>query len=352
MPDGERVMVPAPTSAGLMLSYKCPAACAHCMYACSPQWSADWIAEPALAEILDQLARTIEASPLGPERVGVSDGLHFSGGEPFMSFELLARAVDLAASRSIPSLFVETNAIWCKNDDVTRDRLVDLRDRGMHGLMVSVNPFFLEYVPFERTERAVRIGYEVFGVNLMVYQVEYFRRFLGWGLKDVVPFSEYLERERPRNVLRNAEFFAMGRAVYALAGLLEELVPRRPAAAFVAEPCRPDFLRSWHNHVDNYGNYMPGFCAGITLGDARKLDEMISTGVSIDDKPVLGFLVRGDMSGLLQFAEAHGYQEPPAGYFSKCHLCVDIRGHLVGCGDFCELAPGEYYEQLASAAGA
>jgi hypothetical protein len=320
------------------------------MYACSPQWKADWIAEPALEEILDQLARTIEASPYGPDRVGVSDGLHFSGGEPFMSFDLLARAVELAAARGIPSLFTETNAIWCTSDEVTRDRLIELRDRGMHGLMVSVNPFFLEYVPFENTERAVRIGYEVFGVNLMVYQVEYFRRFLEWGLTGVVPFATYLEREGPRNVLRNAEFFVMGRAVYALADLLQELVPRRPAQAFVSEPCRPDFLRSWHNHVDNYGNYMPGFCAGISLGDARNLDEMISKGVSLADMPVLRLLVLGDMHGLLQFAEDHGYEETPAGYFSKCHLCVDIRGHLIGVGDFAELTPREYYEQLASAA--
>ena len=31
-----------------MLSYKCSAACKHCMYACSPQWEADWISEADL----------------------------------------------------------------------------------------------------------------------------------------------------------------------------------------------------------------------------------------------------------------------------------------------------------------
>ena len=37
------VAIPAPISGGLMLSYKCTAACQHCMYACSPKWDADWI---------------------------------------------------------------------------------------------------------------------------------------------------------------------------------------------------------------------------------------------------------------------------------------------------------------------
>ena len=42
----------------------------------------------------------------------------------------------------------------------------------------------------------------------------------------------------------------------------------------------------------------------------------------------------------------HGYQERPEGYVSPCHLCLDIRRHLVE-RDFEELNPREFYRQLA-----
>ena len=43
-----RVPIPRPISGGIMLSYKCTAACQHCMYACSPRWDADWISHADL----------------------------------------------------------------------------------------------------------------------------------------------------------------------------------------------------------------------------------------------------------------------------------------------------------------
>ena len=44
--------VPGPISGGLILSYKCSAECLHCMYTCSPRWSADWISRKDLEGIL------------------------------------------------------------------------------------------------------------------------------------------------------------------------------------------------------------------------------------------------------------------------------------------------------------
>nr|MDO8079362.1 radical SAM protein [Candidatus Freyarchaeota archaeon] len=133
------------------------------MYACSPAWSADWISEGDLERVLTQLSPVILPSPLGPDRVGINYGLHFTGGEPFLNFDLLVKAVGMAHGLGIPSLFVETNSFWCANDWGTRDKFARLRDSGLDGLLISVNPFILEQVPFERTERAVRIGREVFG---------------------------------------------------------------------------------------------------------------------------------------------------------------------------------------------
>ncbi|GAH50113.1 unnamed protein product [marine sediment metagenome] len=47
-----------------------------------------------------------------------------------------------------------------------------------------------------------------------------------------------------------------------------------------------------------------------------------------------------------QFAKDFGYQESPEGYLSKCHLCLDLRKHLVSKKEFEELTPKEFYLHL------
>jgi hypothetical protein len=133
--------IPNPISGGLMLSYKCPAECRHCMYACSPQWSGDWITFTQLENFLPQLAKVIQPSPYGRQYMSLNHGLHFSGGKPFMNFKLLLKAVEIAETLKIPSTFVETNCYWCKSDELTGQRLRVLREKGLKGIMISVNPF-------------------------------------------------------------------------------------------------------------------------------------------------------------------------------------------------------------------
>lgn len=340
--------IPIPSSAGLILSYKCPAECRHCMYACSPKWDGYWMGEDRLYQILTLLSGKIKPAPWGPETLGLSHGLHITGGEPFLNYELLSKAVRLAGEMNIPSLFAETNCFWCSDDDVTREKMLELKSNGMHGIMVSVNPFFLEYVPFERTERAVRIGHEIFGRNLMVYQVEYYRRFAEWGLAGRVALDEYLEMENKETLARNVEFFVMGRAPFHLAELLKAYVDTRPAEFFFRVPCSPSFIRDWHNHFDNYGNFIPGFCGGISLGDWSQLDSMIDDGIDMTELPVLSMLANNDFKGLYRLARDHGFEQARDGYLSKCHLCMDMRRSLYDTGGYSELAPAGFYEHLTA----
>ncbi len=101
--------------------------------------------------------------------MSLNHGLHFTGGEPFLNYPLLLKAVEMAEELGIPSTFVETNCFWCKNDDVTREKLTGLKKAGLKGILISVNPFYAEYVPFERTDRCIQVSQEVFGTNVMVY---------------------------------------------------------------------------------------------------------------------------------------------------------------------------------------
>lgn len=347
---GEKVMryeIPIPISGGLILSYRCTAKCMHCMYGCSPEWKGDWMSTDDMETILSGLAGKIAPSPFGPDTISLSHGLHFTGGEPFLNYPLLCTAVEMAHAHGIPSLFVETNGYWCVDDERTREKLHALKDRGLHGMLVSVNPFYLEYVPFERTERAVRIGYEVFGRNTAVYQTEYFRLFKEYGFRDRVAFNSFLQREGSGQVWSQVEFFFMGRAPYSLGELFASRFPRYRAADLLSFPCAPPFLRNWHNHFDNYGNFIPGYCGGLSLGDCRELDRLLAEGIDDEKHPVLGFIAEGDFAGFYAFAYERGYRESEEGYFSKCHLCTDLRRHLLKNGGFAELEPAFFYEQLA-----
>jgi hypothetical protein len=338
--------VPKPISGGLILSYKCSAACRHCIYACSQKWAANWISPENLEKILKQLSGKILSSPHGPRTISLNYGLHFTGGEPFLNFELLYTAVEIADRFKIPSTFVETNCFWAIDDVATKEKLKLLKKKGLCGIMISVNPFYLEYVPFERTERAIRTSLDIFGDNVAVYQLEYYKRFKEWGVKERVLFEDYIKLEKKEDFLRNIEFLLMGRAPYKLKDTLQDYIPRYTIGHFFQEPCAPSFLRPLHNHFDNFGNYIPGFCGGISLGDCRELDRLLEEGIDTEQYPVLGYLMDGDLQGLFALAEEMGYRESRDGYFSKCHVCMDIRKFVVHRKDYKELRPREFYMYL------
>jgi len=312
------------------------------MYACSPDWNSDWISEHDLVTILKQLSGKINPSPYGSDKVSLNYGLHFTGGEPFLNFELLSKAMEIASELRIPSTFVETNCYWSTDEETAREKLALLKTKGLKGILISVNPFYLEYVPFDRTERAIRISQELFPGNVMVYQMEYYLQFRDLGIKKILPLEEYLKMVELNDLQRRVELFLTGRAAYQL----KDLYPKYKAIYFFDKPCQPPFLRSWHNHIDNYGNYLPGYCGGISLGDAHNLDLICKTGIDADSRPILNFLTASDFEGLFQFAtKDFAYEEKSEGYVSKCHLCLDIRKHLAKEG-FEDLAPREFYSHL------
>jgi len=330
--------IPEPYSAGVLLSYKCSGACKHCLYACSPRWRADWISEDDAELVLAQLAGKMRGKYPFPGQVGVNDGVHFTGGEPFLNVPLLLRLVEIAGRVGIPTTFVETNGFWATDDASARETLRALQDSGLDGILISANPFILEQVPFERTQRAARISHEVFGGNAIVYQQLFFEQFKRMGLRGTLPFDEYVDRGG--RALQYVELFANGRVPYKMAHLFEH----HPAAAYFQASCRRELIRDWHIHVDNYGNYMPGFCGGLSLGDARDLDAIIR-GIDLDRLPVIAALLEG-LGALYELGAAWGYRERAAGYISKCHLCLEVRRHLARHGDFAELRPAEMYERL------
>ncbi len=330
-----KLVVPVPISAGLLLSYKCTSRCRHCLYACSPKWEADWLSPHDAEAILSGLAASLRS---GHRSLGINEGLHFTGGEPFLNFDLLLEVTGIARRLGIRSTFVETNCYWCSDDDSTRDKLTRLKEAGLEGILISANPFVVEYVPFERIERAVRISTAVFPGSAMIYQRLFYDQFRQMGLKGTMRLEEY--QHRAGHGLQYAELLPGGRVSYSLGHLFRKY----PAERFFSASCRQELIRDWHIHIDNYGNYVPGYCAGLSLGDARDLGTLCQGGIDLEALPVLRALLNS-IGALYRLGQEHGYQQG-AGYVSKCHLCLDVRRHLVSSGEFNELQPAPFYQQL------
>ncbi|MEM2914527.1 MAG: hypothetical protein QXH91_03885, partial [Candidatus Bathyarchaeia archaeon] len=215
-------------------------------------------------------------------------------------------------------------------------------NEGLHGILISVNPFVLEQVPFERTMRAIKISEEIFDGNVIVYQDFFRHQFEEFNIKGTVSFMKYFQMAGPRS-LSYIELLPMGRTCYKLGFLYGKY----PAKMFFGESCKEELTRPWHVHIDNYGNYVSGYCGGISLGDAEDMNSLRC--INLEEKPILKALAT-DIKSLYDIGvKEFNYQENNEGYISKCHLCIDIRKHIVQkTGKFRELNPTEFYQQLSA----
>jgi hypothetical protein len=330
--------IPPFSSLGVILSYQCSNECRHCLYACSPAWN-DWMDTETLEAVLSGVAK---------HRLFLT-GIHFSGGEPFLRPDLLERAVSSAVRLGLPIDYAETNAFWCNDDAKTEEVLLRMQAAGLPAILVSASPFHSEFVPLERVERAVIAGRRIFGNEGVFLHTDFFYDQLrNADPKYTVAFEDYLEAVgMDQAALFISDQYGLipnGRAAVDLAPLFEQ----KPASAFFGSVCRAELTSPHHAHIDCYGNIITGLCAGITLGDARDLDSVFA-GIDLEARPLLRMLAEEGVEGLLRYAaDETGYREEPEGYIAKCHLCLDIRRHLIRSGHaFSELAPVEFYERLS-----
>lgn len=333
----KKLKIPPFTSGGLMLSYQCSSSCRHCIYASAPGWK-DWMTEQDIGHYLAQIKQ------LAPQQ----RGLHLAGGEPFLNFDLALRAVELCIEYGVPLQYVETNAFWCEDDDLTGYQFTMLRESGLPAILISVSPFHNEFIPFERTHRAINIAREIYGpYNVLIYTGYFFEQLQDYNPQVKIPFNRYLNTIGHENAAQSfVEHFGLvpcGRA----ASRLNFLYQKHPAEAFFNNNCLAEFTNPEHIHIDPYGNYIASFCAGISLGDAHKLGNIFE-GIDLQARPIIEILATTGVEGLLKLAQDQfDFQISQQGYIAKCHLCQDIRVHIVQMTDqFEELTPVEFYRHL------
>ena len=293
-------MKPAPPAfLGIMLTDRCLLRCRHCLYACSPSRTCDADAERVDAD-LEDMAR------LGWRHVPI----HLGGGEPFLVFETLRRAVRAAASRGFTLEFVETSGAWFADESCARELLCLLRQEGLRRLLVSATPFHVCQTNPRRIRRLVSLARSVFGTRGVV-----------------------LERRSPLTL--------GGRAPRALRGIL----PRLPAEAWECA-CAGALLESRRWHVGPDGRVHTGYCAGLAFPAPQGLESWYR-GFRMEDWGVARMLAEGGLRALLERARSEaGFVPDESGYVSACQLCQEARTALWRSGRYAELGPDGFYREL------
>jgi len=316
-------------SGGLISNYHCPSACKHCLYRSGPNRPHRYITAETAAEVLGRIKL------LGCRAV------HAGGGEPMLSPKTVALILKAARDVGLGVEYVETNSSWFTGRGKAVEVLTRLKAAGLEALLVSISPFHNAHIPFDRV-RGVLEACDRVGIRTLPWISGFLADLAALDTARVhrlEEFSAHFGETYLAEVMQRYWLHPGGRAL----NLYRATLPLKPAAQIVEQnpgSCYRDLADTSHFHVDLYGNYVPGLCAGLVI-DFRD----IGRSLSIDTYPLVALLAGAGIQGLFAYAaEEHGFAAGP-GYANKCDLCNDIRRHLfaTAADRYPELGPAGYY---------
>jgi len=283
------------------------------MYGCSPDSEAGYINESTAANVCKHLRRRGCRS------------LHIGGGEPLLNINGLITLIRTIIASGINIDYIETNAAWITDDDGrNRQILRDIVNAGGDCIMVSADPFHVEFIPFWKPQRLIQLLREM-GISHFVWQDRYLPMLSKLDSRKTYN-AEELQAVLGYDVIEKcAHEYGMGfngRALnllrkYGEKQAIDELLTTKPCA---------NLRNASHFHVDFLGRYIPPGCTGMGI-----LIEEIDKELDGAKYPVMSRLFDGGIKNLLEYAQSLGFQLEPNGYVSKCDLCFEIRKFLVTC---------------------
>jgi len=269
----------------------------------------------------------------------VPRGLHIGGGEPFLNIKGLIGLIKAIRGSGISLEYIETNAAWITGDDV-RDRriLSDVVSAGGECIMVSADPFHIEFIPLWKPRTLIRLLQEM-GISHFIWQERYLpllgrldpgKTYDGQALKEVFGYDVQWQCAQEYGLRFG------GRAL----NLLRKYGERKPITP-PSKPCS-ELRNTGHFHVDYLGRYIPPGCTGMGI-----LLEDLGNELDPASYPVLSRLYEQGLGALLEHAQELGYVPNPGGYVSKCELCFDIRKYLMSTNrrGHPDLTPEQFYTQ-------
>lgn len=316
---------------GIITNYNCSAACRHCMFASSPRAGKAFITE----EAAERIARKLKEAGVW--------SMHIGGGEPFLNFDALCMLLKAMKKYGVGVDYIETNAFWAQDDEEVMRKLRMIRELGAETVMVSVDPFHIEYVPLERPIRLAQ-ALRRLGMDYFIWQDRFLERLLPLDLKKthtkeelaVLLGDDYIEETaREYGVKVNGRALAIAKDIYE-AQRAEELLD--------SEPCS-HLLSGMHCHVDLYEHVIPSGCPGISI----ELEDFFAGRLPKEKYPAAHRLYTGGLRALYEYAKEAGFEPDEKGYATKCSLCCAVRSWMNENRPSADLAPDCFYREMKHA---
>jgi hypothetical protein len=287
---------PSPRSVGLLLTYRCTAACADCCFECSPRRTESLPLEWAL-DAVDQLA----------EVPGV-ESITISGGECFLRHGDLIRILERARQRGLRTKCV-TNGYWALDREAALRKLRPLVEAGLRTLELSTDDYHVEHVPLTRVAHALEAAHALGLETHVIVIADRGTRGLTEILQEldlsfepeetrefpVLPVGFARQRIPPER-LRHREGLPCGLCADAL---------RRPAVG-------PD------GHVYACCG-VAGFAPPLRIGEAGEPLQTVFERARLD--PLLMVLSMDGPAGLARIAARNNLFDPDQPFVDECHLC-------------------------------
>jgi len=272
----------------ILLTYQCIYECDHCFVWGSP-WQTGALTLEQIEEILNQA-----------REAGVTS-VYFEGGEPFLYYAILNKAVHMAADMGF-YVGIVSNSYWATSVADATEWLRPFVGR-VRDLSVSSDLYHCEKCLGEKPQNAV-VAAKWLGIPTGVISV-------------AQPDGEAKESHGQLEEDESGVMYR-GRA----AAKLAERADKHPWEGFDSCP-HEDFVEPGRVHLDPLGNIH--ICQGIVIGNLfEKPLKQICEEYDVDSHPICGLLHSG--GPVLLVTEYN--LEHASSYADACHLCYEMRAQL------------------------
>jgi len=271
----------------ILLTYQCTYECDHCFVWGSP-WQTGTLTFEQIEQILEQA-----------KEAGVTS-IYFEGGEPFLYYAILVKAVRKAADMGF-SVGIVTNAYWANSVADAEEWLRPFAGR-LADLTASSDLFHCDEVVGERPQNAL-VAAKWLNIPTGMISI-------------AQPDAEAPETHG--QIQDQSAVMYRGRAVEKLV----ETATRHPWEGFDSCP-HEDLREPGRIHLDPLGNLH--ICQGISIGNVfEKPLKQICEEYDANAHPICGPLLEGGPAALVS-----EYNLPHASHYADaCHLCYEARTTL------------------------
>jgi MoaA/NifB/PqqE/SkfB family radical SAM enzyme len=286
------------------ITNRCSLACPHCAFS-----SAD-------SDVRSLSLKDIRDAVDGFSMLGARD-FRFSGGEPFLHFDLLADAMEYAASMGAIHIGCTTNASWATSMTVARRKLGELKRMGLNDLRISCDDFHApeEYIQRVRNAFAAAVDLRIqVGIKVVVYAGSTNASDIMRELRDLTPDILFFVEE--------LSLLPIGRA----AELPEEVFFRRPGIPEGGCEMMGTFALDVEKNV--YPCCVPGWPDLLRLGNISRTP-VADLVAEAGDNPLYEILRIKGPGWLAPFLRSRGFEVVAGSFVNRCHLCHFILGTIL-----------------------